>query len=175
MTWKKSLYFFLSVICIFSRRKLAKIAEYFKLTTPRYRFRWLQESFADDVIIFELLTNLPAPREHKHLVILHGIEQGKQMAVTVWAQICRQISDRTLLTLCTGPREFRGPYFMSKVRLARTSSLSSQFSPTFHLRMDQSGQAVLTNDKRSLSELVKRDCISSAELSFVSDQAASRF
>lgn len=174
MTWKKNLYFFLSVICIFSRHKLAKIAEYFKLTTPRYRFRWLQESFAADVTIFELLTNLPASREHIHLMILPGIEQGKQMAVTVWAQICRQISDRTLLTLHAGPRKLSGP--ISWARSVWPEQVHSVHrTPIFHIRMDQSDKAVLTNDKRSLSELVRPDCISSAELSIASDQAASTF
>ena len=38
-----------SVICIFSQRNLAKIADHFELTVPRYRFRWLQEPFPDDI------------------------------------------------------------------------------------------------------------------------------
>ena len=46
---KKNWYFFFSVVCIFSRRKLAKITDYSKLTIPLYRFRWLQEPLANDI------------------------------------------------------------------------------------------------------------------------------
>ena len=46
---EEELVFFFSFICIFSRRKLAKIADYFKLTIPLYRFRWLQEPFTNDI------------------------------------------------------------------------------------------------------------------------------
>ena len=69
--------------------------------------------------IFELLTNLSAPSEHIHLVILPPMnKENRSLAVIVWAQICRQISDRTLLVLRAGPRELSGPKFMTRARLA---------------------------------------------------------
>ena len=59
---------FFSVICIFSRRKLAKIAGYFELMVPRYQCDGFRSHFRITSTTFELLTNLLAPGEHIHLV-----------------------------------------------------------------------------------------------------------
>ena len=67
MIWKDNLFFF-SVICIYSRRKLAKIAEYFELTVPRYHCYGFKSHFRMTSTTFELLTNLLAPSKHIHLI-----------------------------------------------------------------------------------------------------------
>ena len=57
-------FIFVSAICIYSRRKLAKIGDYFELTVPRYHCKLKSTTV-------ELLIHLLAPSEHIHLVAAH--------------------------------------------------------------------------------------------------------
>ena len=61
-------FFFFYVISVFSRRKLAKIADSFELTIPLYGCDSIRGHFRMKSTTFELLTNLLAPSEHIHLV-----------------------------------------------------------------------------------------------------------
>ena len=81
---------FSAIMCIFSRRNLAKIAHYYEITVPRFRMT---------STTFELLCQLISPSEHIPKGNAFGrrpIEARKQIAVTVWAlanqETCRQIS-----------------------------------------------------------------------------------
>ena len=49
---------FFSVICIFSRRKLARIAHYFEITVPRYHCDGFRSHFRMTSSTFELLAQL---------------------------------------------------------------------------------------------------------------------
>jgi len=61
---------------------------------------------------YELVTNLLAPSEHRHLV-RRPLKKRKEIASTVWAlankETCSQISDRTLLAFCAWPKVLNGP------------------------------------------------------------------
>lgn len=59
---------FSSVTCIFSRRKFAKIAEFFELKVSRYHLDGFRCHFWMISTTFELLANFLAPSEQMHLV-----------------------------------------------------------------------------------------------------------
>ena len=59
---------FSSVTSIFSRRKLAKIADFFELKVSRYHLDGFRSHFWMTFTTFELLANFLAPREQMHLV-----------------------------------------------------------------------------------------------------------
>ena len=59
---------FSSVTSIFSRRKFAKIADFFELKVSRYHLDGFRSNFWMTSTIFELLTNFLAPSEQMHLV-----------------------------------------------------------------------------------------------------------
>lgn len=102
---------FFSVICILSRRKLARIAHYFEITVPRYHCDGFRSHFRMTSSTFELLAQLLSPSEHIPKGNVFGrrpIEARKQIAVTVWAlanqETCRQISDRFDITMSSVSR-----------------------------------------------------------------------
>ena len=68
MNYLEEEFVFVSVICLYYRCKLAKIADYFELTVPRYYWDGFRSHFRKISETFELLTNLLAPRVHIHLV-----------------------------------------------------------------------------------------------------------
>ena len=55
---------FLSISCIFSRRELARIAQYFEVTVPRYHCDGYRSHFRMSSSTFEPLAQLLAPSEH---------------------------------------------------------------------------------------------------------------
>ena len=59
---------FSPVRSIFSRRKLAKIADFFELKVSRYHLDGFCSHFWMTSTTFELLANFPAPSEQMHLV-----------------------------------------------------------------------------------------------------------
>ena len=59
---------FSSVPSIFSRRKLAKIADFFELKVSRYHLDGFRSHFWVTFTTFELLANFLAPSEQMHLV-----------------------------------------------------------------------------------------------------------
>ena len=59
---------FSSVPSIFSRRKLAKIADFFELKVSRYHLDGFWSHFWMTSTTFELLANFLAPSEQMHLV-----------------------------------------------------------------------------------------------------------
>ena len=85
---------FFSVIGIFSRRKLGKIADYFEFTVPRHHCDGLRSYVMITSSTFELLTNLLAPSEH---IGRPSIEQRRQRAVTVRARRTRRLALRYLM------------------------------------------------------------------------------
>ena len=94
---------FFSIICIFSRRKLAKVAHYFELTVP------LVDSIHDIWATYLFVSSKWA-----HTFDRPPIEKRKQIALTVWALAdqgtCRRsMSNRKLLAFRAGPRELSGP------------------------------------------------------------------
>ena len=96
---------FFSIICIFSRRKLANVAHYFEHTVP------LVNSIHD---IWD--TYLFVSSKRAHIFDRPPIEERKQIASTVWAladqgtcRTCRSMSDCKLLAFRAGPREQSGP------------------------------------------------------------------
>ena len=147
--WKRNFFFF-SVICLYSRRKLTKIADYFELAVPRYHCNGFKRHFRKRSKTFELLTNLLAPSVHIHLVG-RPLNKEKRQLWLIWAlenqYTCRQIPDRTLLSFRAGQRElssstsWAGPVWPEPV-------LSVVRTRAFHLRTVQSGRPVLTNGKR---------------------------
>ena len=70
---------FVSVICLYYLCKLAKIADYFELMVPRYHCDGFRSHFWKTTKIFELLTNLLAPRVHIHLVGCPLNKEKKQL------------------------------------------------------------------------------------------------
>jgi len=102
---------FCSIMCIFSRRKLARIAHYFETTVPRYHCDGFRSHFRMTSSTFELLARLLSPSEYIPKGNAFGrkpIEARKQIAVTVWAlanqETCRQISDRFDITMSSVSR-----------------------------------------------------------------------
>ena len=102
---------FFSISCIFSRRELARIAQYFEVTVPRYHCDGYRSHFRMSSSTFELLAQLLAPSEHIPKGNAFGrrpIEARKQIALTVWAlanqETCRQISDRFDVTMSSVSR-----------------------------------------------------------------------
>ena len=55
---------FFSIMCIFSRRKLVRIAHYFESTVPRYHCDGFRSHFRMTSSTFELLAQLLSPSEH---------------------------------------------------------------------------------------------------------------
>ena len=100
---------FFSIMCIFSRRKLARIAHYFEITVPRYHCDDFRSHFQMTSSTFQLLAQLLSPSEHIPKGNAFGrwpTEARKQIAVTVWAnqETCRQISDRFDITMSSVSR-----------------------------------------------------------------------
>ncbi|XP_020614318.1 uncharacterized protein LOC110052531 [Orbicella faveolata] len=102
---------FFSIMCIFSRRKLVRIAHYFENTVPRYHCDGFRSHFRMTSSTFELLAQLLSPSEHIPKGNAFGrrpIEARKQIAVTVWAlanqETCCQISDRFDITMSSVSR-----------------------------------------------------------------------
>ena len=79
---------FFSISFIFSRRELARIAQYFEVTVPRYHCYGYRSHFLMSSSTFELFAQLLAPSEHIPKGNAFGrrpIEARKQIALTVWA------------------------------------------------------------------------------------------
>ena len=94
-------FIFISTMSIFSRRTLARIAEFFEETVPLYHGDVFRSHFRMTLSTFETLCQLLAPGEHIPKGNAFGrrpIDPQKQIAVAVWAlanqESCRQISDR---------------------------------------------------------------------------------
>ena len=100
-----------SISYIFSRCKLARIAQYFEVTVPRYHCDGYRSHFRMSSSTFELLAQMLAPSEHIPKGNAFGqrpIEARKPIALTVWAlanqETCRQISDRFDVTMLSVSR-----------------------------------------------------------------------
>ena len=92
---------FSSVTSIFSRRKFAKIADFFELKVSRYHLDGFRSHFWMTSATFELLANILAPSEQIHLV---GRPLNKENIYP-----CRQEFGRSFLAFRAGPRELSGP------------------------------------------------------------------
>ena len=100
-----------SIMCIFSRRKLARIAHYFEITVPCYHCDGFRSHFRMTPTTFESLAQLLSPSKHIPKGNAFGrrpIEARKQIAVAVWAlanqETCRQLSDRFDITMSSVSR-----------------------------------------------------------------------
>ena len=90
----------ISIMCIFSWRKLARIAHYFEITAPLDRCDGFRSHFRMTPSTFKLLAQLLSSSEHIPKGNSFGrrpTEARKQIAVAVWAlanqETCRQLSD----------------------------------------------------------------------------------
>ena len=107
-------FIFISTTSIFSRRTLARIAEFFEETVPLYHGDVFRSHFRMTLSTFETLCQLLAPSEHIPKGNAFGrrpIDPQKQIAVAVWAlanqESCRQISDRFNITMSSVSRCIR--------------------------------------------------------------------
>ena len=91
---------FFSIMCIFCRRKLVRIAHYFEITVPRYHCDGFRSHFQMTSSTFELLAQLLSPSEHIPKGKAFGrrpIEARKQIAVTVWAMATKRPAVKYLI------------------------------------------------------------------------------
>ena len=103
----------ISTTCIFSRRALARIADYFEETVPVYHDDVFRSHFRITPSSFETLCQLvrsdPIPKGN--VFGRRCIDPEKQIAVAVWAlanqESCRQISDRFNVTMSSVARCIR--------------------------------------------------------------------
>ena len=101
----------ISTTCIFSRRALARIANYFEGTVPLYHDDVFRSHFRMTPSSFETLCQLLVRSDHIPKGNTFGrrcIDPEKQIAVAVWAlpnqESCRQISDRFNVTMSSVAR-----------------------------------------------------------------------
>ena len=135
---------FFSISCIFSRRELARIAQYFEVTVPRYHCDGYRSHFRMSSSTFELLAQLLAPSEHIPKGNAFGrrpIEARKQIALTVWAlanqETCCQISDQFHVTMSSVSRcisRVKSSATLSQATFFRTLPLSKR--PAFSRRRE---------------------------------------
>ena len=104
----------ISTTCIFSRRALARIANYFEGTVPLYHDDVFRSHFRMTPSSFETLCQLLVRSDHIPKGNAFGrrcIDPEKQIAVAVWAlanqESCRQISDRFNVTMSSVARCIR--------------------------------------------------------------------
>ena len=91
----------LSSCCVFSRRKWARISQYFEATVPRYHCDVVRSHFRMTASVFEILNRLFSTSEQipkANRFEKPCIDPQKQIAVTIWAldnqESRRQIADR---------------------------------------------------------------------------------
>ena len=112
--WRRRRFCFNFNYCIFSRRALARIADYFEETLPLYHDDVFRSHFRMTPSSFETLCQLLVQSDHIPKGNVFGwrcIDPEKQIAVAVWAlanqESCRQISDRFNVTMSSVARCIR--------------------------------------------------------------------